>query len=88
MVFQCFVISVLVVAVRMFFPPEKVTMMRLTKAMVTSVFIAVLVAYYALEQGWTQNKIVISIMLGAFLADDAINLLLKSGLEKVLRRFK
>jgi len=86
--FQSFIVSLIVVAVRMFFPPDKVTLMRVVKALSTSIFVAMLVTYYALDQNWSQNKIVISILLGAFLADDFVNLLIKNGLAKLLRKFK
>ncbi|PMT73874.1 hypothetical protein C1S86_24280 [Vibrio parahaemolyticus] len=86
--FQSCVVSLIVVAVRMFFPPEKVTLMRVVKALATSIFVAVLVTYYALDQDWSQNKIVISILLGAFLADDVVHLLIKNGLAKILEKFK
>ena len=80
---QCAVLCILSVAVRMFFPPKKVTIMRIIQLMITSLFIAVVIAYYSQEKKWGQNETVIFIMIGSLLADELINTLFKSGLKSI-----
>lgn len=85
-IFQCFVVSIIVVAVRMFFPPGKITVVRVVKAVVTSVFVAVLISYHAQENAWSQNEQVISIMIGALVAENIINRLMQMNFLKNLGR--
>ena len=85
---QCAVLCIISVAVRMFFPPEKVTARRVVQLMITSLFIAVVIAYYSQEKKWGQNQTVIFIMIGALLADELINTLFKSGLKSIKGRLK
>lgn len=85
---QCFVICIIVVAVRLVFPSEKITVRLVIRALLTSLFVAIMIAYYAHQHEWTQSRTVISIMLGAFLADDVLNVLIKNGILKFVQRVK
>lgn len=87
-VVQCFVLTLLVTAVRLFFPPEKITMGRLSRIVFSSLFIGVVVAYFGKSQHWEEWQLVSAILVGGLMADDAINFAITKGFATLFNRWK